>query len=67
MYVESGPAIFTGTVFALFGAALLVWTAVRSRQRAPVALGARRAASAAATTLAAVVSLTLGTWCFTRL
>ncbi|KAF4407604.1 MULTISPECIES: hypothetical protein [Streptomyces] len=34
--MESGPALFTGTVFAVFGAALLVWTGVRVRAGAPV-------------------------------
>ncbi|MFI2641344.1 hypothetical protein [Streptomyces sp. NPDC018610] len=65
--MESGPAIFTGTVFALFGAVLLGWTANRVRHRAPVALGVDRAASAALVALAAVVSLTLGAWCFAHL
>ena len=33
--MESGPAIFTGSVFALFGGGLLLWTTVRLRHRAP--------------------------------
>jgi homoserine kinase len=64
--VESGPAIFAGTVFALFGAALLGWTAVRVRHREPVALGVGRAASATVAGLLALTALTLGVWCFTR-
>lgn len=44
--MESGPAIFVGTVFALFGGGLLVWTAVRVRQGEPVAVGVNRVASA---------------------
>ena len=33
--MESGPAIFAGTVFALFGAGLLAWTGSRVRHREP--------------------------------
>lgn len=65
--MESGPAIFAGTVFALFGGALLVWTAVRARHREPVARGVSPVASATLATLAAVVALAVGAWCFTRL
>ncbi|WP_330348764.1 hypothetical protein [Streptomyces sp. NBC_00582] len=65
--MESGPAIFAGTVFALFGGALLVWTAVRARHREPVAQGVSPVASATLATLAAVVALAVGAWCFTRL
>ncbi|MEU1513160.1 MULTISPECIES: hypothetical protein [unclassified Streptomyces] len=65
--MESGPAIFAGMVFALFGGALLVWTAVRVRHREPVAQGVSPVASATLATLAALVALAVGTWCFTRL
>ncbi|MFF3938274.1 hypothetical protein [Streptomyces phaeofaciens] len=65
--MESGPAIFAGMVFALFGGALLVWTAVRVRQREPVAQGVSPVASVTLATLVGVVALALGTWCFTRL
>jgi hypothetical protein len=65
--MESGPAIFTGSVFALFGAALLAWTAVRSRHRRPVAAGVHRIPSVTLVVLAAAASLTLGTWCLARL
>ncbi|MFI1289211.1 hypothetical protein ACH4VM_12075 [Streptomyces sp. NPDC020792] len=65
--MESGPAIFAGTVFSLFGAALLVWTAVRVRHREPVAHGLPRSASATLATLAAVTAVTVGVWCFGRL
>lgn len=65
--MESGPAIFAGAVFALFGGGLLTWTAVRVRQRQPVAQGVSPVASATLATLVAVVALTLGTWCLTRL
>ncbi|MER5371886.1 MULTISPECIES: hypothetical protein [unclassified Streptomyces] len=64
---ESGPAIFTGAVFALFGGCLLAWTAVRVRQRQPVAQGVNPVASAALATTVAVIALTAGAWCFSRL
>ncbi|MEV5430654.1 hypothetical protein [Streptomyces sp. NPDC052701] len=63
--MESGPAIFTGMVFSLFGSGLLVWTATRARQRRPVAHGVSPVASAAVAALAAVIALILGVWCFT--
>lgn len=65
--MESGPAIFAGVVFALFGCCLLVWTAIRVRHREPVVLGVSPVASAAVATLAALTALALGTWCLTRL
>ncbi|MEU9338395.1 hypothetical protein AB0D49_35465 [Streptomyces sp. NPDC048290] len=65
--MESGPAIFTGVVFALFGGALLLWTAVRVRRREPVALGVRTGTSAVVTTVTSLVALAVAAWCFTRL
>ena len=65
--MESGPVIFAGTVFALFGAGLLAWTGIRLHRREPVADGVSRIASAALASLAAVASLLAGAWCFTRL
>ncbi|MFJ5260983.1 hypothetical protein ACIQAC_11040 [Streptomyces sp. NPDC088387] len=65
--MESGPAIFAGVVFALFGCGLLTWTAVRVRRREPVALGVSPVASATVATIASVIALVLGVWCFTRL
>lgn len=65
--MESGPAAFAGTVFVLFGGALLMWTAVRVRHREPVAHGVSPVASATLATVAAIVALAVGTWCFTRL
>ncbi|MFE1857432.1 hypothetical protein [Streptomyces anandii] len=65
--MESGPAIFTGTVFALFGTALLGWTTARVRHREPVAPGAPRAMSVTVASVAALTALALGAWCFTRL
>ncbi|MFE1286279.1 hypothetical protein [Streptomyces sp. NPDC058751] len=65
--MESGPAIFAGTVFALFGGGILAWTMVRVRQGAPVAHGVNRVASAALAGVAGSGALLLGVWCFTRL
>jgi hypothetical protein len=64
---ESGPAIFTGVVFVLFGAGLLAWTGVRVRCREPVAVGVRQVVSAALASVAGAVALTLGVYCLTRL
>jgi hypothetical protein len=64
--MESGPAIFAGTVFALFGGGLLAWTAVRLRQGEPVADGVNRVASATLASAAGTGALVLGMWCFTR-
>jgi hypothetical protein len=65
--MESGPAIFTGVVFALFGGALLLWTGTRVRRREPVAHGVNRVASAALASVAGTLALTLGVYCLTRL
>lgn len=65
--MESGPAIFTGTVFALFGAALLAWVAGRLRHRRPVALGVSPVASAALATIAGAGAVAVGAWCFASL
>ncbi|WP_019070270.1 hypothetical protein [Streptomyces hokutonensis] len=62
--MESGPAIFAGLVFALFGGALLLWTAVRVRHREPVAEGVNQVASATLAGVVAIAALLLGTWCF---
>ncbi|MCW5252187.1 MULTISPECIES: hypothetical protein [unclassified Streptomyces] len=64
--MESGPAIFTGTVFALFGAGLLAWTTTQVRQGRPVALGVGPGASAAVAGLVSVAALAAGVWCLTR-
>ncbi|MFJ8981183.1 hypothetical protein [Streptomyces sp. NPDC102282] len=65
--MESAAAVFAGVAFALFGAALLVWTGARSIQRAPVALGVSPVASTALATLFGVLFLVLGVWCLTRI
>ncbi|MFI6941242.1 hypothetical protein ACIBI4_18355 [Streptomyces sp. NPDC050418] len=64
--MESGPAFFAGTVFALFGAALLAWTVARVAHRRPVAHDARPVTSATLTTLVGAGALLLGLWCFLR-
>ena len=63
--MESGPAIFVGVVFALFGGGLLVWTAARVRHGAPVAHGVNPVASAVLASVAALVALEVGAWCLT--
>jgi hypothetical protein len=65
--MESGPAIFAGGVFALFGAGLLAWTGVRIRRGEPVSDGARPVASATVSGGVALLALALGVWCFTRI
>ncbi|MGW6460120.1 hypothetical protein ACWF94_30030 [Streptomyces sp. NPDC055078] len=64
--MESGPAIFAGTAFALFGGGLLLWTGVRVLHRSPVAYGVGPGTAVALTTGFGVVSLALGVWCFGR-
>ncbi|MDX2402953.1 hypothetical protein NJO91_07430 [Streptomyces microflavus] len=63
--MESVAAVFAGTAFALFGAALLIWTGACAVHRAPVLHGVSPVASTALTTLFGVVFLALGVWCFT--
>lgn len=65
--MESGPAIFAGMVFALFGGALLAWTGTRVKRREPVAPGVNRVASATFASVAGTISLALGVYCLTRL
>ncbi|MET9773387.1 hypothetical protein ABZ023_03845 [Streptomyces sp. NPDC006367] len=64
--MESGPAVFAGTVFVLFGGGLLTWTVTRVRHGRPVALGVRPVASATLASVVAVTALALGAWCLTR-
>ncbi|MFG2789919.1 hypothetical protein [Streptomyces sp. NPDC048419] len=64
--MESGPAIFAGVVFALFGGALVVWTVSRVRHGEPVAHGVSPVASATLASVASVIALVLGVWCFSR-
>ncbi|MEU8507114.1 hypothetical protein AB0C40_20750 [Streptomyces brevispora] len=64
--MESGPAVFAGAVFALFGAALLLWTGARTLHRAPVAHRVSSGASTALATVFGVAFLVLGVWCLTH-
>ncbi|MDN0198083.1 hypothetical protein [Streptomyces sp. S.PNR 29] len=64
--MESGPAIFAGVVFALFGGGLLAWIVTSARHRRPVAQGVNPVASATLASIAALAALVLGAWCFTR-
>jgi hypothetical protein len=64
--VESGPAIFVGTVFALFGGGLLIWTAARLRHGESVAVGVNRVASATLASVAGLGALARGVWCVSR-
>ncbi|KOG07166.1 hypothetical protein AB0F25_30140 [Streptomyces wedmorensis] len=65
--MESGPAIFAGAAFTLFGGALLLWTTVRSLHREPVVYGVAPRTAAALTGLSGAAFLALGLWCFGRL
>jgi hypothetical protein len=61
--MESGPAIFAGTAFTLFGSGLLLWTGLRARVRAPVASEVSPVASVVLGIVFGVASLGLGVWC----
>ncbi|MFI7387475.1 hypothetical protein [Streptomyces sp. NPDC049813] len=65
--MESAPAVFAGTVFALFGAGLVVWTGARTAHREPVAYGVRPVASAVVAGVSGVVCLALAAWCFSQI
>ncbi|MGR4881310.1 hypothetical protein ACIPUC_18155 [Streptomyces sp. LARHCF249] len=65
--MESGPAIFAGAVFLLFGAALLAWTGARALLGAPVAEGVRPVVAVPLALLVGGASLALGAWCLARL
>jgi hypothetical protein len=65
--MESGPTIFAGMAFALFGAGLLLWTGARLAHRAPVAHGVSPATAVALAALFGAGFLALGVWCFGRL
>nr|WP_239070899.1 MULTISPECIES: hypothetical protein [unclassified Streptomyces] len=63
--MESTPALFAGMVFALFGAALLVWAGARTAGRAPVTQGGGPV-GAALTILFGAASLVAGVWCLAQ-
>ncbi|MET9514995.1 hypothetical protein [Streptomyces sp. NPDC002994] len=65
--MESGPAVFAGAAFTLFGAGLLWWTGARALHRAPVAYGTSPAISFALATAFGVAFVVLGVWCFGRI
>ncbi|MFJ8661084.1 hypothetical protein [Streptomyces sp. NPDC093795] len=65
--MESGPAIFAGTAFTLFGGALLLWTTVRTLHREPVAYGVAPRTAVALTSFFGAGFLLLGVWCYARL
>ncbi|MGR8009190.1 hypothetical protein [Streptomyces hypolithicus] len=65
--MESGPAIFAGTAFALFGTGLLWWTGARALHRAPVAHGVSPGISFALAAGFGVAFVILGVWCFGRI
>lgn len=65
--MESGPGIFAGAAFTLFGAGLLCWTGARTLRRAPVAYGTSPAISFALATLFGAAFVALGVWCFGRI
>ncbi|MEU6525681.1 hypothetical protein ABZ892_23360 [Streptomyces sp. NPDC046924] len=64
--MESGPAIFAGLVFCLFGGGLLAWTVTGVRRGRPVAQGVSPVASVGVASLVSLISLVLGVWCLTR-
>jgi hypothetical protein len=59
------PALFAGTVFGCFGAALLLWTAARLRHRLPVT-AAGGTGAAAVSLLFGTAALAAGVWCLTQ-
>ncbi|MBA2808005.1 hypothetical protein ACH40E_05230 [Streptomyces acidicola] len=65
--METAPAIFTGTVFVLFGSSLLLWTGHRVWRHEAVADGVHPKVSAVVATLAGVSALALAAWCFAQL
>ncbi|MFD8568733.1 hypothetical protein [Streptomyces sp. NPDC057694] len=64
--MESTPALFAGTVFALFGAGLVTWTGARTLHREPVVDAAHPVAAAVLTGMVGAISLGLAVWCFGR-
>ncbi|GAA4684800.1 hypothetical protein GCM10023347_44980 [Streptomyces chumphonensis] len=57
--MESAPAAFVGLVCALFGAALLLWTVIRTGQRRPVVAPTEHVSPSGAALIAAVSGLVL--------
>ncbi|MFV0128576.1 hypothetical protein ACLGI4_12800 [Streptomyces sp. HMX112] len=65
--MESGPAIFAGMAFTLFGAGLLLWTGARTLHRSPVVYGVSPAAAFTFATSFGAAFVVLGVWCFGRI
>ncbi|MCI0383704.1 hypothetical protein [Streptomyces sp. CNQ085] len=65
--MESGPAVFAGAAFTLFGAGLLLWTSVRVRLREPVAEGVEQVTAAVLGSVFGAAFLAAGVWAFTHL
>ncbi|WP_256105137.1 hypothetical protein [Streptomyces sp. ODS05-4] len=65
--MESGPAIFAGAAFSLFGAGVLLWTGARVLHRSPVVYGVRPAAAATFAASLGAAFMILGVWCFGRI
>lgn len=63
--MERVPALFAGTVFACFGAALLFWTASRLRHGRPVA-DTENPAAAVMSIFFGAAALLAGVWCLTQ-
>lgn len=59
--VEAGPALFAGSVCALFGLMLLVWTCARVRRGEPV-IASDRPVLAPVVAATGVGFLALGAW-----
>ncbi|TJZ42834.1 hypothetical protein FCH28_33635 [Streptomyces piniterrae] len=60
--MESGPEVFAGAAFALFGAGLLLWTGFAVSTGQPVADGVRRPVGMVAALLFGAVFLATGCW-----
>ncbi|WP_407550975.1 hypothetical protein QOM21_16770 [Streptomyces sp. Pv4-95] len=60
--MESGPEVFAGAAFALFGTALLVWTGVSARIGSPVADGVSRPVGAVVAVLFGALFTATGCW-----
>lgn len=63
--MEPVPALFAGVVMGAFGAALLVWTAVRLGHRLPVT-AAGGPATAVVSAVCGAAAVGAGIWCLTQ-
>ncbi|MFI9028993.1 hypothetical protein [Streptomyces sp. NPDC053560] len=60
--MESGPALFSGAAFTLFGGGLLLWLVARLGFHAPVAHGVGRPLAVTMTALFGTLFLAVGGW-----